>query len=395
MTMTDPSVLLARYRPIVQYDSLESYYTDSSGVITDHPGNTLKRLDGTLLASATAGAPGGGVPVLTLGFLRPDRYPTGDAVLATDYLDEGGADYVAAALEMHAMPGYANKAHGRVAQQDGVTWLQYWFFMYYDNAGFFDAGTHEGDIEMVQLRLDAEGRPQDVSYAQHRTGVRAPWSYVEQEQGAPVVYSARGSHASMLRAGTIVSDRSFLPDHNDGRGPRVRLELVALAPELTPWAFWPGVWGGTRPPDRALGKLGVEANSPVAPTRHLPWRDPAAFHESCDRDELPPLGRMHVADLHVPPQPRIDLTPHPERGVLSINYKIPDAGRAAPRGLVIGVRRAGHGHPAASTLIPNPGASGEIEAPLGAGPVEVRAATHSEEGAVSETTAVLADPPAH
>jgi hypothetical protein len=393
MTTPDPLVLLDRYRPFVQYDSLESYYTDSAGVITDRPGNTLRRLDGTVLASA--GAETRGEPALTLGFLRPDTYPTGDAVLATDYVHQSGGDSVAAALEMHARPGYSNKAHGRVAQQDGATWLQYWFFMYYDNAGFFDLGVHEGDIEMIQVRLDAQGRPQEVSYAQHRTGVRAPWSYVEQEQGSPVVYSARGSHASMLRAGTIVSDRSFLPDHNDGRGPRVQLELVALSPELTPWAFWPGVWGGTRPPNRDLGKLGVEANSPLALTRHLPWRDPAKFHETCDRDELPPLGRMHVADLHVPPRPRIDLTPHPERGVLSISYKIPDAGQATPHGLVIGVRRGDHRQPAASTLIPDPGESGEIEVPLGAEPVEVRAATHSQAGTVSETTAVPALHGAH
>jgi hypothetical protein len=391
--MTNPSALLARYRPVVQYDSLETYHTESAGVITDHPGNALKRLDGTVLATATAGAPSGGVAVLTLGFLRPGTYPTGDAVLATDYIDESGTDYVSAALHMHAKTGYANKAHGRIVQQSGITWLQYWFFMYYDNPGFFDAGRHEGDIEMIQLRLDADGRPQEVSYAQHRSGVRAPWSDVEREKDAPVVYSARGSHASMLRAGTIVSDRSFLPDHNDGRGPRVRLELVELSPEVTPWAFWPGVWGGTRAPDQDLGKVGVDANSPAALPPRAQWRDPARFYESCDRDELPPLGRMHVADLHVPPPPKIELTPHRERGVLSIKYKIPDAGKAAPSGLVIGVRRADHQQPAASKLIREPGASGEIEAPLDAGPMEVRAATHSEEGAVSETTAVPAATP--
>jgi hypothetical protein len=393
--MSNASALLARHRPIVQYDSLESYFTDSAGVITDHPGNTLKRRDGTVLAAATAGAPSGGVPALTLDFLRPDAYPTGDSARATDYIELSGNDYVPAALHMHAKAGYANKVHGRVVQRDGVTWLQYWFFMYYDNPGFFDFGTHEGDIEMIQLRLDADGRPQEVSYAQHRTGVRAPWSDVEREKDAPVVYSARGSHASMLRAGSIVSDRSFLPDHNDRHGPRVRLELVELSPELTPWAFWPGAWGGTRPPDKDLGKLGVEANSPAALPPRPQWRDPAPFHESCDRDELPPLGRAHVADLDVPPPPRIEVTPHPERGVLGIKYKIPEAGQAAAHGLVIGVRGADHRHPPASRLIRNPGASGEIEAPLDAGPMEVRAATHSEAGAVSETTAVAAHPGAH
>jgi hypothetical protein len=390
--MTNPSALLARFRPVVQYDSLESYHTDSAGVITDHPGNTLKRRDGTVLATATAGAPTGSVPVLTLDFLRPDKYPTGDAALASDYIDQSGKDHVAAALQMHAKSGYANKAHGRTVEQDGVTWLQYWFFMYYDDPGLFDAGTHEGDIEMIQLRLDAEGRPQEVSYAQHRSGVRAPWSDVEQENESPVVYSARGSHASMLRAGTIVSDRSFLADHNDGRGPRVRLELVELSPELTPWAFWPGVWGGTRPPDRELGRIGVEANSPAALPPRPQWRDPASFHERCDRDELPRLGHLHVADLHIPPRPRIEVTSHPERGVLRIKYRIPDGGTTAPSGLVIGVHRGENRQPSATTLIPNPGASGELEAPLDAGPVEVRATTHSAEGAVSDTTAVPAQP---
>ena len=47
----DPAALLATYRPVVQYDSLESYYTDWAAVITDHPGNALKRVDGTVIAT--------------------------------------------------------------------------------------------------------------------------------------------------------------------------------------------------------------------------------------------------------------------------------------------------------------------------------------------------------
>jgi hypothetical protein len=383
---------LGQYRPVVQYDSLESYYTDSAGVITDRPGNVLKRVDGSVLAAATAGGPSGDVPVLTLGFLRPDKYPTGETALPTDYVDETGKGYVQAALEMHAKPGYANKVHGRMAVQNGVTWLQYWFFMYYDDPGFLNFGTHEGDIEMIQLRLDAAGQPQEVSYAQHRSGVRAPWSEVEQQQGAPVVYSARGTHASMLRAGTLVSDRSFLPDHNDNRGPRVRLELVTLTSALTPWAFWPGFWGSTRPPDVDLGKVGIEASSPNGLPRHRAWQDPAGFHASCEPAVVPPVGAMQTADLKAPPTPALEVTPVPERGVVRIKYAIPDTAGAPATGLVIGVGSPGEGHPPATTVIRDPGASGEIEAPLGAGPVEVRATTHSEQGAVSDTAAVPAGP---
>jgi hypothetical protein len=390
--VSQPDQLLAQYRPVVQYDSLESYHADSAAIITDRPGNVLKRLDGSVLAAATAGGPSGGAPVLTLGFLRPNKYPTGEPVLATDYVDETGKDYVKAGREMHARPGYANKVHGRVAVQNGVSWLQYWFFMYYDDPGFLGFGTHEGDIEMIQLRLGADGRPDEVSYAQHRSGVRAPWSEVEQQQGAPVVYSARGTHASMLRAGTLYSGRSFLPDHNDNRGPRVRPDLVPLAVETTPWALWPGFWGSTRPPDVDLGQIGIEANSPTGLPRHLPWRDPASFHAACEPDVLPPVGAIQTADLGAPPAPVLEVTPVPERGVVRIKYTIPSDVGTPATGLVIGVGSPGDGGPPATTLIRDPGLSGEIEAPLGAGPVEVRATTHSEQGAVSKTAAVPAQP---
>lgn len=390
--MSQQNEALEQYRPVVQYDSLESYYADSAGVITDRPGNVLKRLDGSVLAAATAGGPSGDVPVLTLGFLRPDKYPSGETVLSTDYVDETGKNYVEAALAMHARPGYANKVHGRVAVQNGVTWLQYWFVMYYDDPGFLGFGTHEGDIEMIQLRLGADAQPEEVSYAQHRSGVRAPWSQVEQQAGAPVVYSARGTHASMLRAGTLHSDRSFIPDHNDNAGTRVRPDLVTLTAELTPWAFWQGFWGSTRPPDVDLGRLGIEANSPTGLPRHPAWRDPASFHASCEPAVVPPVGATQTAELSAPPAPVLRATPVPERGVVRIRYAIPAGATAPATGLVIGVGSPGDGSPPATTLIRDPGASGEIEAPLGAGPVEVRATTHSDQGAVSATAAAPAQP---
>jgi len=192
----DAPALLALHRPFVQYDSLESYYTDWAAVITDRPSNVLKRADGTVLAAA--GPPTANVLALNLAFLHPTTYPTGQSVQGTDYLAEVGSDYVSQARAMHARPGYANKAHGRVVVKAGVTWLQYWFFMYYDDPGFLDLGTHEGDVEMIQVRLDASGTPDAVTYAQHRSGVRASWAQVEQKGASPVVYSARGTHASLL-----------------------------------------------------------------------------------------------------------------------------------------------------------------------------------------------------
>jgi hypothetical protein len=391
--MADLAALLAQYRPFVQYDSLEPYYTDSAAVITDHTGNALKRVDGTVLAMA--GAPSGGaVPPLTLDFLRPDTYPTGQPALATDFIGET-ADYVAAAHEMHGRPGYANKVHGRIVEEPGDTWLQYWFFMYYDDPGFLDLGRHEGDMEMIQVHLDSAGQPDIVTYAQHRSGLRAPWDEVELQNGAPVVFSARGTHASMMRGGTQFSERSFIPDHNDGLGPRVQLELVEISETDTPWAFWPGNWGGTKPKIRILGKEGIEANSPFAMGAHPAWKKPTAFNDGCDQADLPPVGAQMGAERAAPPAPELHVETVPGGGAVNIKYAIspPAAGAPDASQLVIGVDSSGGRLPPAVTVIHHPGESGELEAdvdPVG-GPVVVRGTTHSAEGAVSATSEVQAD----
>src|SRR5438270_13522459 len=130
MAAFDSAAALTLHRPTVQYDSLESYYADWAAVITDRPANVLKREDGTVIAAA---GPPTGAPMLNISFLHPDRYPNGEPVAENDFIDETGSDYVSQAREMHARPGYSNKAHGRLVNRDGTIWLQYWLFYYYDD----------------------------------------------------------------------------------------------------------------------------------------------------------------------------------------------------------------------------------------------------------------------
>ena len=92
---------------------------------------------------------------------------------------------------------------------DGL-WLQYWFF-YICNASpahVSNMGVHEGDWEMIQVRLNSSEAPDEVTYAQHRGGRSAPWpgtasgrDEVEVVDGRPVVYVALGTHASYMRIG--------------------------------------------------------------------------------------------------------------------------------------------------------------------------------------------------
>lgn len=140
-------------------------------------------------------------------------------------------------------------AYGRIKRtEDGGAWLQYWlYFRGQDqDRGIVRTGRHAGDWEMVQYRLDPGGRPVQAVYAQHAGAERCAWETVELRGDHPVVYAARGSHASYLRRG--VRDRTW-PDPNDeadGSGAVIRPRLVRISAGSPAWMRWDGLWGGAR-----------------------------------------------------------------------------------------------------------------------------------------------------
>jgi hypothetical protein len=381
----DLVALLERFRPEVRYDSLESYFADWAAVITNRPGNVLKRQDGTVIATAGASA-----APLTLEFLQPTHYPNGLVVDATDYVDEVGNDYEVQARKMHAQPAYANKVHGRVVLDgSGARWLQYWFFYYYDDPGFLGFGTHEGDIEMIQLRLDARGQPDAVSYSQHRSGLRAAWNQVELTESpdgpVPVTYSARGSHANLLRFGQQVSARSFLPDHNDGLGPRIRPDLVVLSDAATPWSLWPGRWGGTHAGE-LFGNLGISVNSPLALIAHTAWNDPAGFHAGCDMADVPPVGQPALLAAPGPPAPMLTTRASATGTVVQVDVP-PAPDRPTATKVVVGLVPTDAPMPAITRTVNlrGPAETVELPDPPDDATYEVRATTQSDTGMTSET----------
>lgn len=389
--MTGPDAntqaLLQRYRPELRYDSLESFFADSAAVISDRPGNVLKRKDGTIIAAAT---PTAGQAQLGLAFLAQQHYTNGQPVAQDDYLDEVGSDYVAQSRQIRSRPGYGDRVHGRVASSGGSTWLQYWFFMYYDDPGFLGFGTHEGDIEMIQLQLDGNNQPAAASYSQHKSGVKASFRQLEWAESpdgpVPVAYSARGSHANLLRAGQQLSDLTPVPDHNDGQGHHVRPDVIVLSDTAAPWSLWPGVWGSTRA-SGILGGIGVESNSPVAMNRHQAWRDPVGFHAGCEPapNDLPPPGQPMQLAQAKPPAPQISAKPDGNATV--VNFTLPADAVAGVTRVVAGLFTPGAAQPAITRSVEVTGASGTIElpaAPAGT-PVEVRATAHSEDGIASPT----------
>ncbi len=163
--MTDAE-LLQRFSPYLQYDSLESFRADSAAELPEgyfddgttwSYTNSLKRKDGSVLAAAN---PRPGQTKLDLTFLGATRYRNRVSVRRTDYVDAAGRRYVADARRMHADPRVADRIYGHVAREaNGTRWAQYWFFYYYNDKNFLGIGLHEGDWEMIQLRIDAIARP--------------------------------------------------------------------------------------------------------------------------------------------------------------------------------------------------------------------------------------------
>jgi hypothetical protein len=312
---------LARYSPWLRYDSQESFRADSAATLTDSVGksgpNVLKRKSGTVLAAAGKD--------LTLDLLGSATFKDGQPAKKDDFLDAVGRDYVTDARRLHANPAYADRIYGHVAKDSkGATWLQYWFFYYYNDKQFLGLGLHEGDWEMIQLRLGTGGAPDVVTYAQHDGGERCSWAGVEKGGGgAPIVYVARGSHASLLRRGR--HDAPMVPDECDAKGPLIRPALEELT---APWAAWPGFWGSTR------AGSPLESSSPNGPSQHKQYKDPLTKHNAAKDCQLRAASALTMATVPAPPRPR--LAPRAEDGHAVVEWRMP----ASPPGT-----------PAAATLV--------------------------------------------
>lgn len=356
-------------------------------VIPEFPhGNALRQDSDKTLAEVD---PPAGEAKLDLSFLREGHYSDSaqTSVSDHDYLDIVGKHYVEEAREMHARPGYADHVYGHAKRDEqGDLWLQYWFFYYFNNKALLYIGLHEGDWEMVQFRLGDDGEPDVATYAQHSHGERCKWGEVETEESpdgpVPVVYSARGSHASYFRPGTYLQ-APLVPDHNDDGGPRVRPQLNVIENKDPAWVAWPGRWGSTK---ALIGPIG--SNSPPGPRWHGAWRDPLAFHNDArPADELAPIAG---ADLPKPAAPEIEVRREGIRAVVSYGFPKPDPTAPKLKALLLSVDGSKDGRPPATKVFPVSPDPGEIEFPLDLEdrPYKVRASSVGENGVTGPATTV-------
>ena len=286
---SDASPLLAQYVPELRLDFQEDYWPDSAATITDNYVHRNELLDDGIVVLATSD-PNYPADLLSLDYIRP-TYPTGTPADGFDKVDEANDDRVGDAQAMHANPLYANKVYGRELPVVGGTILQYWLFYYHNPKTFVTVGEHEGDWEMIQVRLDSSGTPAGATYAQHDYSEYCPWDRVELSQsGRPVVYVAHESHASYFWSGDhqiIESWPGDYWDYADGmKTPPVVPSPSAIAsPPL--WMLWPGKWGGS-------------GTSPQAPPLQDKWLDPADFESGAVPCTEP--GSYVVQETPSPPQ---------------------------------------------------------------------------------------------
>lgn len=271
--------LLRRFQPCLRYDSLESYFADSAEMWVANPHSRLSDSAGNTIASATDG--------LSLSFLQPERYPDGRAVGRDDFIESTKGDYGRQYADLRAArPELRNVIYGRTVERHDRLWIQYWFFYFFNDYQLaWGIGVHEGDWEMIELRMKPQAagddglhsaEPDVAVYAQHNFCEVRPWPDVgrlAEEQareevpvtpGAadrPLVFVGRGSHASFFEPGFHETD---FYDVTDGkrRPKELRLELIGDPPP--DWLRWPGRWGGKR----------AGGNGPRAPCAQSQWDDP-------------------------------------------------------------------------------------------------------------------------
>jgi hypothetical protein len=205
---------------------------------------------------------------------------------------------------------------------------------------------HEGDWEMIQVRLRGED-PDLAVYCQHAHSTSRDWRQVDRLPGTerPIVYVARGSHASYFEPGTHWTGVWF--DHADGkrRSPELALETVAERDPAWRWIHWPGHWGGTKKTGNPL-----DSDSPPGPASHKQWTHPSTLLE-----EPQGIAGQLVVHPSAPPAPAIEVT-WSDDGRIRVHYEA----TADAIGLVVTVNSPDERQPPTTETFPLEAPSGDL-----------------------------------
>jgi hypothetical protein len=316
VAVTRVEELLERHRPVLRYHSEELYGVVAVEAVTDfyfdsgpsavRETQLRRRGEEIPIAEARPGA-----ELVLRSTLLGSSYDGIYDATSDDYLDLHNLSYTADAAIAQQSPRHRDVIYATAterADRAGL-WLQYWFFYTFNSkaARASNVGVHEGDWEMIQVRLDNSALPDEVTYAQHKHGQKAPWpgkgtgrDEVETIDERPVVYVALGSHASYFRRGRypiegLAALTWLIDDVADGDGHELSDPQLRVLPHDDPptWASWPGRWGASAREPFA---------SPTGPAEQgsEKWYTPDEFHAKASWfEEL----LLDTGESGIPPRP--------------------------------------------------------------------------------------------
>jgi hypothetical protein len=394
-TSLDPDYILSRYAPELRYDILDTFRADSASMMTNNDppvvGETnvlfVYGLEEPLASSEWLGT----TDQMTLDYLGLS-YPEGGhsqgrSATADDYIDAEDSHSDDAA-RMQVAPG---KMYGRAVPEAGGGWtLQYWFFYYFNwHPEITSIGDHEGDWEMAQVELDSFGVPTGATCSQHTGGEHCSWPAVEKTgSGHPVVYVARGSHASYFRDGTKPGSEvgNGVGDYVGGNDTPVTPAIEEINPPAPGWLDWPGRWGDS---------LTGDFKSPLSPPyQGEKWQFPESWAENQGECWEVSSSRRIATDVDAeplsapPPAPKVSATRVGQR--VRIAYSFPSWPKGADRRPVMLLAVVKSSEARYAPLMRRHRIStrkGTVSQPLGIGkgPYKVYAAAYSRTGRSSAT----------
>ena len=249
--------LASQYAPVLHFTSNEKFYPTSADYIISSSVLKERYSDGTSSVIDTAPTPD------NLGMHTSSNLFLDNKL---DTFEDIAADYAANA----ASNSYF--AYVYIDRSGSTTVIQYWLFYIFNNGPMND---HQGDIEVIQVFIDAYGDPQTVLASQHGAGQNVDWNEVEKTDDHPIIYVAEGSHANYFRSyqGRMGLENDVVG--SDGMTITAdQLNLVQLNSQS--WLDFKGRWGywGTVQ-EVALGRAG-----PVGPVFNqdgIRWSQPYSY----------------------------------------------------------------------------------------------------------------------